>query len=95
MVRRLASKAAVLMRTQGFESNLAPVLVKNYRLDVDDKANSAGIVVDAIRLAKIALDDGIGGPIHPACSYLMKHPPRQTTDTQARVMCEEFAAGSK
>ena len=90
----LGNTKLMFMRIEGRQWANIPYNME-VRLDVDDKANSAGIVVDAIRLAKIALDDGIGGPIHPACSYLMKHPPRQTTDTQARVMCEEFAAGSK
>ena len=64
------------------------------RLEVDDKANSAGIVVDAIRLAKLALDSGIGGPVHEACAYLMKHPPRQMSDTDARRACDKMIEGS-
>jgi len=64
-------------------------------LEVDDKANSAGIVIDAIRLAKIALDDGIGGPIIPASAYLMKHPIKQMSDTEAKTECEKFVAGNK
>ena len=60
------------------------------RLEVDDKANSAGIVIDAIRLAKIALDNGVGGPIIPACAYLMKHPPKQFSDNDARKELEKF-----
>ena len=63
------------------------------RLEVDDKANSAGIVIDAIRLAKIAKDMGIGGPIIPASAYLMKHPIKQMSDTQAKSACEKFVAG--
>lgn len=60
------------------------------RLEVDDKANSAGIVVDALRLAKLALDRKIGGPIIPACAYLMKHPPVQMSDPEARKELEKF-----
>lgn len=60
------------------------------RLDVDDKSNSAGIVIDAIRLAKIALDRKIGGPLISASAYLMKHPPQQFADERAREMVEEF-----
>ncbi len=60
------------------------------RLDVDDKANSAGIVIDAIRLAKLALDRKIGGPLISTSAYLMKHPPQQFTDERAREMVEEF-----
>jgi len=64
------------------------------RLDVDDKANSAGIVIDAIRLAKLALDRKIGGPLISASAYLMKHPPQQFTDEKAREMVEEFIIGT-
>ena len=60
------------------------------RLEVDDKANSAGIVIDAIRLAKIALDRNMGGPIEAASAYLMKHPPKQFSDSEAKRKLEEF-----
>ena len=63
------------------------------RLDVDDKSNSAGIVIDAIRLAKLALDRKIGGPLISASAYLMKHPPQQFADERAREMIEEFIIG--
>ena len=59
------------------------------RLEVDDKANSAGIVIDAIRLAKLALDRKIGGYLEVS-SYLMKHPLYQKTDDQARQIVEDF-----
>ncbi len=64
------------------------------RLEVDDKANSAGIVIDAIRLAKLALDRKIGGYL-PVSSYLMKHPLQQKTDDEARQIVEEFIKGKK
>lgn len=63
------------------------------KLDVDDKANSAGIVVDALRAAKIALDRGQGGAIEPASAYLMKHPPLQMSDPQAKAALEFFIMG--
>ncbi|MEM4166331.1 MAG: inositol-3-phosphate synthase [Candidatus Bilamarchaeaceae archaeon] len=65
------------------------------RLEVDDKANSAGIVVDAIRLAKIALDRKMGGPIIAASAYLMKHPPLQMSDADAKKALEEFIENKK
>ena len=65
------------------------------RLDVDDKANSAGTVIDAIRLAKLALDRKIGGPLISASAYLMKHPPQQFSDDKAREMIEEFIQGKR
>ncbi len=59
------------------------------RLDVDDKANSGGIVIDAIRCAKLALDRKIAGYI-PVSSYFMKHPLVQKTDDEARKIVEDF-----
>ena len=47
-----------------------------------------------LRLAKIALDRGVGGPIKPASAYLMKHPIEQTSDVKAKTACEEFVAGN-
>jgi len=60
------------------------------RLEVDDKANSAGVVVDAIRAAKIALDRKLGGAVVSASAYLMKHPPVQMSDSEAKKKLEEF-----
>ncbi|PWB52856.1 MAG: inositol-3-phosphate synthase [Candidatus Methanoperedenaceae archaeon] len=60
------------------------------KLSVEDSPNSAGVVVDAIRVAKIALDRKIGGPIFPASAYFMKHPPQQMRDIEAREKLEEF-----
>lgn len=64
-----------------------------YKLEVWDSPNSAGIIIDALRAAKIALDRGIGGPIDSASSYLMKSPPKQLADDIARARLEEFIAG--
>lgn len=60
------------------------------RLSVEDSPNSAGVVIDAIRCCKIALDNGIGGPLIEASSYFMKSPPEQFTDTQARENLEVY-----
>lgn len=65
------------------------------RLEVDDKSNSGGIAVDAIRAAKIALDKKIGGALYSASSYLMKSPPEQYSDDQARTALEEFINGKR
>ena len=65
-----------------------------YKLEVWDSPNSAGIIIDAIRAAKIAKDRGIGGPILSASSYFMKSPPVQYTDDQARQAVEDFIAGT-
>jgi myo-inositol-1-phosphate synthase len=62
------------------------------RLSVEDSPNSAGVVVDAVRCCKLALDAGMSGPIEPAAAWTMKHPPRQMIDTDARLAMEEFIA---
>ncbi len=64
-----------------------------YKLEVWDSPNSAGIIIDAVRAAKIAKDRGIGGPIIPASAYLMKSPPVQIEDTEGRMLLEKFITG--
>jgi myo-inositol-1-phosphate synthase len=64
-----------------------------YKLEVWDSPNSAGIIIDAIRAAKIAKDRGIGGPILSASSYLMKSPPVQRPDEEGRASVEAFIRG--
>ena len=64
-----------------------------YKLEVWDSPNSAGIIIDAVRAAKIALDRGIGGPILSASTYLMKSPPVQMADDLGREQVEAFIRG--
>jgi myo-inositol-1-phosphate synthase len=64
-----------------------------YKLEVWDSPNSAGVIIDAVRAAKIALDRGIGGPILSAASYFMKSPPEQRADDVARASVEAFIRG--
>jgi myo-inositol-1-phosphate synthase len=64
-----------------------------YKLEVWDSPNSAGVIIDALRCAKIAQDRGIGGPIVSASSYLMKSPPLQYSDDEARELVEKFIRG--
>jgi len=64
-----------------------------YKLEVWDSPNSAGIIIDALRAAKIAKDRGIGGPILSASSYFMKSPPVQYFDDQARQAVQDFIDG--
>jgi myo-inositol-1-phosphate synthase len=64
-----------------------------YKLEVWDSPNSAGIIIDALRAAKIAKDRGIGGPILSASSYFMKSPPVQYSDDDAKRAVEAFIAG--
>jgi myo-inositol-1-phosphate synthase len=64
-----------------------------YKLEVWDSPNSAGIIIDAVRAAKIAKDRGIGGPLLSASSYFMKSPPVQHRDDEARELVEKFIRG--
>jgi myo-inositol-1-phosphate synthase len=64
-----------------------------YKLEVWDSPNSAGIIIDALRAAKIAKDRGIGGPLLAASSYLMKSPPVQRPDDEGRDSVEAFIRG--
>jgi myo-inositol-1-phosphate synthase len=64
-----------------------------YKLEVWDSPNSAGIIIDALRAAKIAKDRGVGGPILSAASYFMKSPPVQYPDDDARQNVESFIRG--
>jgi myo-inositol-1-phosphate synthase len=63
------------------------------RLSVEDSPNSAGVSIDAIRCAKLALDRGVGGALIAPSAYFMKHPPEQFSDGEAHALTEEFIAG--
>jgi myo-inositol-1-phosphate synthase len=63
------------------------------KLEVWDSPNSAGVIIDAVRCARVALDRGIGGPLIGPSAYFMKSPPVQYHDDEARELVESFAAG--
>ena len=65
------------------------------RLSVEDSPNSAGVAIDSIRCAKLALERGLAGVIHAPSSYFCKHPPRQYTDDEAWRMMEAFIHGNE
>jgi len=65
------------------------------RLSVEDSPNSAGVAIDAIRLCRLARDRGVGGALLPVSAYLMKHPPKQMPDTDARKLIEEWIGNGK
>ncbi|MEA2378064.1 MAG: myo-inositol-phosphate synthase [Thermoleophilaceae bacterium] len=67
-------------------------LMAELKLEVWDSPNSAGIVTDAVRACKLALNHGLGGPLVGPSAYLMKSPPEQHPDPVARVMTEDFIA---
>src|SRR3954462_3438269 len=82
------------VRLEGRAFGDAPLNME-YKLEVWDSPNSAGIIIDALRAAKIAKDRGIGGPIISASSYLMKSPPVQLPDDEGRARVEAFIAGEE
>ncbi|WP_291377701.1 inositol-3-phosphate synthase [Demequina sp.] len=82
------------VRLEGSAFGEVPLSLE-YKLEVWDSPNSAGIIIDAMRCAKIAKDRGIGGPILSAATYFMKSPPVQTEDTLGRTHLEEFIAGTR
>ena len=64
------------------------------RLSVQDSPNSAGVVIDAVRCAKLGLERGIGGPLEAASAYYMKSPPHQMRDSVACELTDAFIQGS-
>jgi myo-inositol-1-phosphate synthase len=80
------------VRVEGKVFGGAPISLEA-KLEVWDSPNSAGVVVDAIRCAKLALDRGLGGAVAGPSAYFMKSPPTQYTDDVAREMVEAFIAG--
>ncbi|WP_193509306.1 inositol-3-phosphate synthase [Cryobacterium sp. BB736] len=85
----LRDRKFAYVRLEGHGFGNAPTSLE-YKLEVWDSPNSAGVVIDAIRLAKLALDAGLGGPLEAASAYLMKSPATQHPDPEARALLEEF-----
>ena len=88
----LDDRKLAFVRLEGKAFGDVPLSLE-YKLEVWDSPNSAGVIIDAIRAAKIALDRGIGGPLLSAASYLMKSPPEQYGDDDARDAVEKFIRG--
>lgn len=80
------------IRMEGRNFGDAPVSIE-LKLEVWDSPNSAGVIIDAVRAAKIGLDRGIGGPLLGASSYFMKSPPEQYNDDLAHQKVEDFIHG--
>lgn len=82
------------LRMEGRGFGQIPINIE-LRLSVEDSPNSAGVVIDAIRCCKLALDRKIGGVLISPSSYFMKHPIKQFPDEEARDMVEEFIRGER
>jgi myo-inositol-1-phosphate synthase len=81
------------IRLEGRQFGNVPLSV-DLKLEVWDSPNSAGIVIDAVRCAKLAKDRGMGGPLIGPSAYFMKSPPVQFSDDRAGEMVEDFIAGN-
>jgi myo-inositol-1-phosphate synthase len=90
----LKDNKVCFIRMEGRKFGDVPVELE-LRLSVEDSPNSAGCVIDAVRLLKIGLDRGIGGMLLSSSAYFMKHPMQQFTDEKAREMIEEFIANKR
>ncbi|MCS6909064.1 MAG: inositol-3-phosphate synthase [Anaerolineales bacterium] len=88
----LSDRKWCYIRMEGTTFGNAPLNLE-LKLEVWDSPNSAGVVIDAVRCAKLALDRGLAGPIKGPSAYFMKTPPEQYTDDVARRKTEEFIAG--
>jgi myo-inositol-1-phosphate synthase len=88
----LRDNKVCFMRLEGRGFANAPVELE-VRLSVEDSPNSGGVVIDAIRCCRLALDRGIGGALTSVSAYLMKHPPRQMRDEAGREALERFLRG--
>ena len=89
----LEDRKWAMIRLEGRNFGDVPLTVE-MKLEVWDSPNSAGVIIDAVRCAKLAMDRGVGGPIIGPSAYFMKSPPVQFTDEMAREMVEQFIAGS-
>ena len=85
----LTDRKWAYIRMEGTTFGNVPLNVE-VKMEVWDSPNSAGVVIDAVRCAKLALNRGIGGPLEGPSAYLMKTPPKQYTDDQARQLVEAF-----
>jgi myo-inositol-1-phosphate synthase len=88
----LDDRKVAFVRLEGKAFGDVPLNME-YRLEVWDSPNSAGVIIDAIRAAKIARDRSVGGPVLSASSYFMKSPPEQYGDDVARDLVEKFIRG--
>jgi myo-inositol-1-phosphate synthase len=89
----LTDRKWAYIRMEGTTFGGAPLNLE-LKLEVWDSPNSAGVVIDAVRCAKLALDRGVGGALIGPSSYFMKSPPQQFTDSEARRRTIEFVSGA-
>jgi myo-inositol-1-phosphate synthase len=91
-VQWLDDRKWAFVRLEGRAFGDVPLTIE-YKLEVWDSPNSAGVIIDALRCAKVAMDRGIGGPLLSPSSYFMKSPPEQYSDDEALKRTKAFIAG--
>jgi len=91
-VKWLDDRKWAFVRLEGRAFGDVPLNIE-YKLEVWDSPNSAGVIIDALRCAKVAMDRGIGGPLLSPSSYFMKSPPKQYSDEEALKRTKAFIAG--
>ncbi len=89
----LEDRKWAMIRLEGRNFGDVPLTIE-MKLEVWDSPNSAGVIIDAVRCAKLAKDRGVGGPLIGPSAYFMKSPPVQFSDEMAREMVEQFIVGS-
>ncbi len=89
----LQDRKWAMIRLEGRNFGDVPISIE-LKLEVWDSPNSAGVVIDALRCAKVAKDRGVGGPLIGPSAYFMKSPPVQFSDDMAREMVDEFIVGN-
>jgi myo-inositol-1-phosphate synthase len=89
----LQDRKWAMIRLEGRNFGDVPLTIE-MKLEVWDSPNSAGVIIDALRCAKVAKDRGVGGPLIGPSAYFMKSPPVQFSDDMAREMVEEFILGN-
>ena len=93
-VQWLDDRKWAFVRLEGRAFGDVPLNIE-YKLEVWDSPNSAGVIIDAVRCAKLALDRGIGGPLLSPPSYFMKSPPEQYSDEEAHNRTQQFIDGER
>jgi myo-inositol-1-phosphate synthase len=88
-----ADNKVCFIRMEGEGFGGAPIELE-LRLSVQDSPNSAGVVIDAVRCARLAIDRGLAGPLEAVSAYYMKSPPVQMRDSEARDRCNAFIGGA-
>jgi myo-inositol-1-phosphate synthase len=93
-VQWLDDRKWAFVRIEGRAFGDVPLSIE-YKLEVWDSPNSAGVIIDALRCAKVAMDRGVGGALLSPSSYFMKSPPEQYSDSQAQERTKEFISGER